>query len=151
MEEFDKLGLIPCGCGCGQFRTPFDKKGRMRQFIYGHSKAGRFTHGFKHKEESKLKMSLHRSGENHGMWKGGRYQLTKGYYVIWKPEHHFANKDGYVLEHRLVWEEYHKVILLPWADVHHLDGNKTNNVIENLEAMMHGHHSTLTQKTVRWA
>ena len=105
---------------------------------------GRFVKGFKHTEESKLKMSLHRSGANHGMWKGGRYLVTKGYYYRWKPRHHFATDDGYIMEHRLVWEEYHSAVLMPWADVHHNNGDKTDNRIENLEAMMHGLHSVIS-------
>jgi HNH endonuclease len=144
MEEKDKVDLIPCGCGCGQLTPRFDKRGRPRKYIQYHHTEGRFFLGFKHKDESKKKMSLHRSGANHGMWKGGRYLAAKGYYYRYKPDHHFASKDGYVMEHRLVWENTNNAILLPWADVHHVDGNHINNRIRNLQAMMHGQHTILT-------
>jgi len=71
---------------------------------------------------------------------GARYKQT------WFPDHHFADSNGYVKEHRLLYEFNYKCSLLPWADVHHIDGNRYNNSILNLEAYMHGKHSALTQK-----
>lgn len=80
-------------------------------------------------------------GPDHHRWKGGRSQHGEGYILIYKPNHHFVNQNGYILEHRLIWEEYHKAILLPWAIVHHINGNKQDNRIENLEVMSISDHS----------
>jgi len=78
-------------------------------------------------------------------WKGGRSSVGIGHYIIvYRPDHHFANREGYVREHRLVYEEYHKCSLLPWADIHHKNKNKQDNRIENLELISHGRHSRVT-------
>ena len=84
-------------------------------------------------------------GENHPCWRGGKSTSIYGYTLVKKYDHHFA-MNGYVFEHRLIWEQHHKASLLPWADCHHINGLKKDNRIENLQAMMHGQHSTLTNK-----
>ena len=68
---------------------------------------------------------------------------TQGYILIYKPEHHFADYQGYVREHRIVFEEIYKCSLLPWGDVHHKNGNKLDNRKKNLEGMMHYKHLQL--------
>jgi hypothetical protein len=74
-----------------------------------------------------------RSGEGHTNWRGGR-KLVGGYWYIYRPEHPFATKSKYVLEHRLVMEAKLQRFLLPGEVVHHRDGNPQNNAPENLEA-----------------
>ena len=62
---------------------------------------------------------------------------NKGYYdIVSEHEGNFRKKL-----HRLIYEDYYKVTLLPETDIHHIDGNKLNNNIENLEAISHGEHS----------
>ncbi len=54
-------------------------------------------------------------------------------------------------EHRFVVEQAIGRKLLPTEDVHHKDGNTTNNVLSNLEIMNHTEHSryeTQNGKTV---
>lgn len=64
---------------------------------------------------------------------------SKGYYhIISKKENNFGKKL-----HRLIYEDYYKISLLPSTDIHHKDGNKLNNSIDNLEAISHGEHSKL--------
>jgi len=70
---------------------------------------------------------------------GGRRFLASGYVAVWRPSHPLAGKTGYVLEHRMVaWDAG---ILTDAKDhVHHIDGDKTNNVPENLVAMDEAEH-----------
>ena len=72
------------------------------------------------------------AGENHPMWKGGIKIHEQGYIYRWKPEHPFADNQGYVREHRLVMEEYIGRYLTKEEVVHHKNGVKTDNKIENL-------------------
>jgi len=56
------------------------------------------------------------------------------------PDHPRANARGYVKEHVLVWEEAHGKPLPDGWVIHHLNGIKTDNRPENLEAMPNGNH-----------
>jgi len=44
-----------------------------------------------------------------------------------------ASKDGYVMEHRLVMAKYLNRLLNENETVHHIDGDRSNNKIENLQ------------------
>jgi len=79
-------------------------------------------------------------------WKGGRIFNTQGYVLIMNPRHPFATRDGYVRLHRFVWETHNKACLLPCGAVHHINGIKKDNRIENLQAMMKYQHDSLESK-----
>ena len=66
----------------------------------------------------------------------------KGYKMIWKPEHHRANKlNGYVMEHIVIWEEAHKMLVPDGYVIHHINENKLDNSISNLQLMKFGEHT----------
>ena len=73
-----------------------------------------------------------KKGKRSSAWKGGKYNY-RGYIMVWNPQHPNANKSGYVMEHRLVMSEHIKRPLERHENVHHKDGNRSNNKIENLE------------------
>ena len=66
-----------------------------------------------------------------------------GYLLWFRPCHRYANANGYVRAHRLVMEEKIGRLLLPCEDVHHEDGNKQNNLPENLELTTRSEHTRL--------
>ena len=85
--------------------------------------------------ETRKKMSEKaklRVGSKAAHWKGG-IMLVDGYKYIYNPIHPNATKIGYVCEHRLMMEHKLGRLLNSKEVVHHKDGNKLNNSIENLE------------------
>jgi len=74
---------------------------------------------------------------------GGRTITARGYARVFRPEHPFAQHNGYVYEHRLVMEEHLGRYLLPDEIVHHINGNPLDNRVENLQVMSHGEHSAM--------
>lgn len=81
-------------------------------------------------------------------WKDRVYIDSNGYRLRYRPDHHF-NYHNWVLEHRLVYEEYYKCSLLPWAEIHHLNENKQDNRIHNLQLLSKAEHRTITAKLKR--
>ena len=74
-----------------------------------------------------------RKGKDAGNWKGGWKKTTDGYIAVYAPDHPFKNKKGYVLEHRLVMEKKIGRYLKPEEVVHHINGNRMNNKVTNLQ------------------
>ena len=70
-------------------------------------------------------------GNKHPHWKGGR-TISDGYILIFKPEHPYATKQGYVREHKLIMEKQLGRYLTRKEQIHHINGNKKDNRIENL-------------------
>jgi hypothetical protein len=67
----------------------------------------------------------------------GKKLTAKGYFRTKK------DKDGRLrLEHNLVWESYYGKIP-PGMHIHHIDFNKTNNNIENLQCVTPLEHKRL--------
>lgn len=66
--------------------------------------------------------------------------LERGYIRIWRPEHPMARKNGYVFAHRLIMSEHIGRYLTKSEIIHHKNGNRQDNRIENLEILSHKEH-----------
>lgn len=107
-----------CQCGCGRVTNKHGNK--HFRYIYGHQLVGK-------------------TGPQSFGWNGGRI-IHEGYVLLYRPDHREADKRNYVKEHRLVYEEFYNVCLLPWTLIHHLNNIRDDNRPENLEAVTRGQH-----------
>lgn len=107
-------------------RFTYRKNGRTRYFCtakcYGKYRSAHYTKG------------------NGGNWKGGRF-YSNGYRYIRIVTHPQASKKGYVMEHRYIMEKHIGRLLDPVKEVvHHINGDKLDNRIDNLELVTRGRH-----------
>lgn len=81
------------------------------------------------------------AGKWHPMWKGGEIKFH-GRVLVWTPGHPYPNHNGapYVYRYRLVVEKAIGRYLLPTELVHHKNGNKSDDRLENLEIMSRADH-----------
>lgn len=93
-----------------------------------------------HSEATKLSYKRGRmtvqTGKQHHSWKGGRNKTKNGYIEI------TVDKKRYP-EHRFIWEQANGKIPKGYI-VHHLNGIKDDNRLENLMILPRKHHSPLT-------
>ena len=86
------------------------------------------------------------TGDKHYNWQGGRQKHGDGYIQLYKPRHFSSDKRGRVLEHRYVMELSLGRKLTKNEEVHHINGNKLDNRIENLQVLSSREHSLLEWK-----
>lgn len=67
----------------------------------------------------------------HVEFNGKKYFLSGGRY--------YSTNRKHTALHRDIWEYYHGAIPEGY-DVHHIDGNPTNNALENLQCLSHADH-----------
>jgi hypothetical protein len=72
-------------------------------------------------------------GKKNYAWKGGRYKRWDGYIYVYKPKHPHATSRGYVFEHRYVMEQCLGRLLKRTERIHHINGKKDDNRLENLK------------------
>lgn len=80
------------------------------------------------------------TGESHPMWQGGRHKHSGGYVLAYCPGHPNQCKLNFVFEHRLVMEKHLGRYLKSEEIIHHVNGDPSDNRIENLEVLSHGDH-----------
>lgn len=81
-----------------------------------------------------------KKGEDHPMWKGGVY-IQNGYRYLYVPGHPHAHKNMYQ-EHRLIMEQKIGRYLNSSEIIHHINGNKLDNRIDNLVITNRSEHAS---------
>ena len=82
--------------------------------------------------------------ERNPQWKGGRIRTPQGYIMIrlekTSPFYGMAKNTSYVCEHRLIMAQKLNRPLLKGEKVHHSNGIRDDNRLENLELISQGNH-----------
>lgn len=99
-----------------------------------------FKFSSKNREPWNKNLKGYMSGKDSPSWKGGKFYTKAGYKYILNKSHPNATKMGYVLEHRLVAEKNLGRLLSENEIVHHKNGVKDDNRIENLEVITQSNH-----------
>jgi len=127
----------------GKKRGPFSQEWRKnmsisRKRLYKEGKIKPYYLGKKLSESHKRKLGLYKRGKDNKSWRGGISHL-QGYIKIYNPKHPKA-VGNYVFEHRLVMENHIHRYLKPTEIVHHKNGIRNDNRIENLLLVTRKHH-----------
>jgi len=93
--------------------------------------------------EARKKISDSKIGSKHYRWSGDRRKTKTGYIEVRLPDHPNVGSMGFVSEHRVVMEKHLGRYLSRDEKVHHINGVRDDNRIENLKLMTNAEHSRL--------
>lgn len=110
IEKHLNSPLVPCACGCDELIHSIGISGISILYKRGHGRRG----------HSIQELNTGR-------------KLQRGYWYIKRRNHKYCPKSGYIAEHRYIMECQLGRYLTKEEVVHHIDGNKKNNNISNLE------------------
>lgn len=138
MTEND-INLKLCECGhCNELISVYDNQKRFRRYKRGHNT----------KKNSSM---LGQIGKLSPSYKNG-FRKNGDYIEILKHDHPNVSKSGYIMSHRLIYENYLSIlfdedVFIPkkW-DVHHINSNGLDNSLINLELLSHKEHKLLHWK-----
>lgn len=124
-----------CECGCGGTTEIAARTNHQFRWFMGHPKPYIKGHH--------TRVEYFPKGSASHKWKGGRWMHKSGYIYVYTPDHPSANRDGYVLEHRLVAEQLAGRIIRRGEHVHHMNENRADNRPENLKVLSASEHAKL--------
>jgi HNH endonuclease len=146
-RELPKVAIVCAACG----KTFFEHGSHASRRVY-------CSNGCRNSDATyKQTISERTSRENNAAWKGGTTTHRDGYIYELCPEHPFA-RCRYVFQHRLIVERYlrenlpksnclvkfgNQLYLDQSLAVHHVNGDKTDNRIENLQVMTSSEHQKI--------
>jgi len=133
VKDYTKYSIVKCPM-CGENH-------RLPTWMTKVARFTRLCHVCNGKVQGKIVGKISLRGEKSPRWRGGRYKNRNGYivYTLQPHEDFFQPMAGggtnRLMEHRLVMAKYLNRCLLPWEVVHHKNGIKDDNRIENLELL----------------
>lgn len=85
-------------------------------------------------------------GPAHPAWRGGEMVDRDGYIRLYRPDHPWPRRGGYILAHVALIELEIGRRIRSDENVHHIDGDRQNNDRSNLELVKKGAHSSHHRK-----
>lgn len=134
-----------CSCDCGLAKVVHGenlRRGKTRSC------------GCLHSERSRERVLARgtKGGEEHPRWKGGRVVDNEGYVRVRNLDRQGGSVAQYEKEHRVVMSSHLGRPLLKSEQVHHKNGVRDDNRIENLELKVSPHGAKISvSDAVSWA
>lgn len=98
--------------------------------------------GKHHSKSAKQKIGNAQRGINNWNWKNGHTKHSSGYILILVGRR-LNKKSKYEFEHRLIMEKHLGRKIKFNEEIHHFDGNPSNNRIENLVLLKKSQHRSI--------
>ncbi|MCK9524616.1 MAG: HNH endonuclease [Limnochordia bacterium] len=141
------------GYKLGEFRRARDigRKGGDLYVYHACEKCGKERWVIYLKGKPKSTKCSHCAASEKAPYNGGKRQIRQGYTMVYlskkDPFYPMANKGHYSMEHRLVVARHLGRCLLPWEVVHHKNGIKNDNRLDNLILLPNkGYHNTQIER-----
>lgn len=149
-EFLIKIGISPPGSGRKRYFTDKEREDILSMFdshksILSISKKYNCNTKTITKiiDNNRTRVSSKSIGIKHGNWKGGRIVNNNGYIqiIIYQDDPYFSMSmvGGQILEHRYIMAKHLGRCLDKNESIHHIDGNRQNNKIENLQLRIGNH------------
>jgi len=131
--------IINCRCECGNLFQV--RKGDLLNGKTGSCGCLR--------REVVVERNIERRGIMSDNWRGGKFR-SNGYWMIYSPNHPNANVcgSGYVKQSRLAIECHIGRVLSRDEDVHHINGKRDDDRIENLIILSKSEHRSTHSKEI---
>lgn len=132
--------------GCVFNRCMKKKRTKEEKQIIG-QKISKYKIGKKLSADAKEKISIANSCNYNGLnGYGHTKKHNQGYILAYAPKHPNSHKDGYVMLHTILMEQKLGRYLNSNEVVHHINHNKQDNRIENLQLMTKFEHLSMHAK-----
>jgi len=125
----------------------FSNKWRKEESVESSIRRSNAKKGQKLSEKQKRLISERNSCDYNGLNGYGHTKShNRGYVVVYVPKHPHAHKDGYVMLHTVIMERNIGRYLEDDEVVHHINHNRKDNRINNLQLMKKKEHMSMHMK-----